>query len=99
MSQKNSIASTFGILPESGFVRLPTILQVDPISRSAWWQGVKDGRFPEGVKLGPRTTAWKVEHIRALINAKWASLTSTDTFDRYDDTIGGITWHGNEEHY
>ncbi|MCB4379377.1 AlpA family phage regulatory protein [Synechococcus sp. MU1644] len=29
-------------------------------------QGVKDGRFPQPQKLGPRTTGWKVEHIRAL---------------------------------
>lgn len=54
-------------LPLTGFVRLPTVLYHFPVSRSAWWQGVKDGRFPEPVKLGPNTTAWKAEDIRALI--------------------------------
>jgi hypothetical protein len=29
--------------------------------------GVKDGRFPKAVKLGPRTTVWRVEEIRDLI--------------------------------
>jgi hypothetical protein len=29
--------------------------------------GIKTGRFPKPVKLGPRTTAWKVEDIRTLI--------------------------------
>ena len=38
-----------------------------PIGRSTWWEGVKRERFPKPVKLGPRTTAWKVEDIRALI--------------------------------
>jgi prophage regulatory protein len=57
-------------LPVSGFVRLASILAPlgpIPVGRSTWWAGVKAGRFPKPVKLGPRTTAWKVEDIRALI--------------------------------
>ena len=38
-----------------------------PVSRSTWWAGVKDGRFPKPLKLGPRTTVWRIEDIRALI--------------------------------
>ena len=41
--------------------------RADPVSKSTWWQGVKDGRFPKPVKLGVKTTAWRVEDIRALI--------------------------------
>ncbi len=55
--------------PEIGFVRLSSILAPYgpiPVSKSTWWQGVKDGRFPKPQKLGPRTTVWKVEDIRAL---------------------------------
>ena len=55
------------ILPETGFVRLPTILKVFPVSKSTWWAGVKDGRYPQPVKLGLKITAWRVEDIRALI--------------------------------
>ncbi len=54
-------------LPQTGFVRVPEILKIFPIGKSTWWQGVKDGRFPKPVKLGQRTTAWRVEDIRALI--------------------------------
>ena len=54
-------------LPETGFLRLPAILKIYPIGRSTWWQGVKDGRFPKPIKLGKRTTAWRVEDIKALI--------------------------------
>ena len=56
--------------PQTGFVRLSSILAPKgpiPIGRSTWWAGVKSGRFPKPVKLGPRTTAWRVEDIRALI--------------------------------
>lgn len=60
------------LLPETGFVRLPTILKVYPIGKSTWWQGVKDGRFPKPVKLGKRTTAWRVGDINALIESRSA---------------------------
>ncbi len=55
------------ILPETGFVRLPAVLKVFPVSKSTWWAGVKEGRLPKPVKLGPKTTAWRVEDIRLLI--------------------------------
>lgn len=54
-------------LPATGFIRLPDVLRVIPIGRSTWWLGVKDGRYPAAVKLGPRITAWRVEDIRNLI--------------------------------
>ncbi len=54
-------------LPTAGFVRLPDVLKVYPVSKSTWWAGVKEGRYPKPVKLGPKITAWRVEDIRALI--------------------------------
>lgn len=58
--------------PHTGFVRLSQILAPRgpiPVSKSTWWQGVKDGRFPKPQKLGPRTTVWRVEEVRALFEA------------------------------
>jgi prophage regulatory protein len=57
-------------LPATGFLRLTSILSPNgpiPVSKSTWWAGIKDGRFPKPVKLGPRITAWRVDDIRALI--------------------------------
>lgn len=64
-------------LPQAGYLRLSQILgnknatpptpPIIPISKSSWWEGVKTGRYPKPVKLGPRTTAWRVEDIRHLI--------------------------------
>jgi prophage regulatory protein len=56
-------------LPETGFVRLPQILAVFPVSKSHWWAGVKAGRYPAAVKLGAcrRMTAWRAEDIRSLL--------------------------------
>ena len=55
------------ILPETVFVRHPQVLKVFPVSKSSWWAGVKENRYPKPVKLGPKMTAWRVEDIRALI--------------------------------
>lgn len=65
-------------LPETGFLRLsqiignakavPPIPPLIPVSKSTWWQGVKDGRYPQAVRtLGARITVWRVEDIRSLI--------------------------------
>jgi len=63
--------------PETGFVRLkhiigdpaakPPILPIIPVGRSTWWAGVASGRYPASVKLGPKTTAWRVQDICKLL--------------------------------
>lgn len=64
-------------LTETGFLRLPQIIgdagaeppipPIIPVKKTCWWEGVKSGRFPKPVKLGPRITVWRVEDIRAWI--------------------------------
>ncbi|MBL4618632.1 MAG: AlpA family phage regulatory protein [Marinicaulis sp.] len=57
-------------IPLTGFLRLGSILAPVgpiPVSKSTWWAGVKSGRYPKPVKLGPRITAWRVEDIIHLI--------------------------------
>ena len=50
-----------------GLLRLPQVLSIIPISKSAWWEGCRTGRYPKPVKLGPRTTVWRAEDIAAFI--------------------------------
>ena len=69
-------------LPETGFVRLPQILKIFPVSRSTWWEGVRNGRYPPSVSLAPRCTAWRSADIHALLN-RVAGLQETP------DTNGG----------
>jgi len=57
-------------LPQTGLVRLSTILQFVPVSASTWWSGVKAGRFPKPMKLSPRVTVWAVEGIRDVISGR-----------------------------
>jgi prophage regulatory protein len=65
-------------LPAAGFLRLrdiigdrkanPPIPALIPVGKSTWWDGVRTGRYPRPRKLGPRTTAWRVEDILSLID-------------------------------
>jgi prophage regulatory protein len=42
-------------------------LNLIPLGKTCWWEGVRSGRFPKPVKLSERCTAWRVEDIRELI--------------------------------
>ena len=53
-------------ISSNALLRLPQVLALIPVSRSAWWAGCKSGRYPKPVKLGPRTTAWRASDIAAL---------------------------------
>jgi len=65
--QPQSAAAQNSSPPPIGFLRLPQVLEIFPVSKSAWWAGVKSGKYPKSVKLGCRTTAWSAESIKALI--------------------------------
>lgn len=62
-------------LPETGFLRLNQIIGDDihppiiPVGKTTWWCGVRSGKFPKSIKLGAKTTVWRVEDIRALIES------------------------------
>ena len=55
-------------LPETGFIRLPVVLSLIPVSKSTLYDGIKKGIYPAPVKLSERTSAWRVEDIRSLIS-------------------------------
>lgn len=88
--------STIVALPETGFLRLPQIIGdaradppisgVFPVSRSTWWQGVKEGRFPEPVKLSERVTAWRVEDVRRLLDGE-RSFNGNDSTERRPENL------------
>ncbi|WJH38902.1 AlpA family phage regulatory protein [Aliirhizobium terrae] len=57
--------------PTTGYLRIKQILGPEgplPISRSGFWAGVKDGRFPRPRKISARVTVWRAEDIYALLD-------------------------------
>jgi hypothetical protein len=47
----------------------PPIPALIPVGRTTFLNGVKSGKYPKPLKLGPRSVAWKTEDIRALIES------------------------------
>jgi prophage regulatory protein len=47
-------------------IRLNEVLTLLPISPASWWNGVRAGKYPRGIKLGPKTTCWRLSEITAL---------------------------------
>jgi len=62
MSQKQIEPSVKRLL------RLKEVLPRFNISRSSFLEGCRTGRFPQPIKIGPRTTVWKSEDIDAFID-------------------------------
>lgn len=54
-------------IPATGFLRLAQVLTIIPVSKSTWFEGVRAGRYPKPVKIGPRASGWKAEEISALV--------------------------------
>jgi len=64
-------------VPTTGFLSLRQILgdrktgtlPIIPVGQTTWWNGIKSGRYPQGLKISARRTAWRCEDIQALINS------------------------------
>lgn len=50
-------------------LRLKDVLRLFPVSRSTWYAGIKSGIYPEQLKLGARSAAWRYSDIRQLVES------------------------------
>ncbi len=48
--------------------RIKQVLEVIPVSKTTWWNGVRYGRFPKPIRNG-RMTFWRSEDIETFIDA------------------------------
>ena len=72
-------AQLFAGLPPTGFLRIkqivgdkkarPPVPPLIPVSASTFWAKVKDGDWPQPVKLSRNVTAWRVENIKELMES------------------------------
>jgi predicted DNA-binding transcriptional regulator AlpA len=67
--------TTHQSLSDSALLALPQIVgdrkrgipALVPISRSSWWSGVKEGKYPKPVRISSRRVAWRSSDIAALL--------------------------------
>lgn len=71
--------TTFNSLPDNALLRIDSIIGnpkrgiigVFPVSRSAWYAGVKNGIYPKPTNInGSKSVAWRVGDIRALLDSQ-----------------------------
>jgi len=49
-------------------IRLKDVLHFVRVSPSTWWKWCAEGKAPQPVRLGERTTCWKAADIRTFID-------------------------------
>lgn len=54
-------------IPEFGFLRLNDVLRIIPVSKTTWYNGVRSGRFPKGIRLSQNIVVWRIEDIKNLV--------------------------------
>ena len=64
-----SQAVPYGTLPATGLVRQKDMLPCLPFASSQLCRLVKAGKFPAPLKISPRVTCWRVEDVRAWLDA------------------------------
>lgn len=55
------------VKPLGRLLRLPEVLSIVPVSRSTWYEGIRQGVYPSPVRISQRTVAWPEEQIRDLV--------------------------------
>lgn len=56
-------------LPPQGVSRAKQILQLIPIGKTSFYKLVKDGKFPQPIKLGANTTVWRNSDVLAWLDS------------------------------
>jgi predicted DNA-binding transcriptional regulator AlpA len=61
----------FDMLPDSAFVRMPTVCALQAgVPAQTIYRWIKEGRHPAPVKLGAQVSAWRVGDLRAHLASK-----------------------------
>ena len=50
----------------------PPIEPIIPVSANTWWKGIRELRFPKGIKISPRVTVWRGSDLRKVVNGETA---------------------------
>lgn len=53
-------------LPDSSMLAIDEVLALVGISRSTWYAGIKAGRYPPSIPIGPASPRWALGEIRKV---------------------------------
>ena len=50
-------------------LKIDQCLEIIPVAKSTWWQKVKEGKYPQPIRLGG-STFWRHSDLMTFISAK-----------------------------
>ncbi|RYD78303.1 MAG: AlpA family phage regulatory protein [Verrucomicrobiaceae bacterium] len=65
-----------------GYLRLSQVLKLIPVSRSTWYRGVKDGRYPRQVRISTRLSGWRISDVHRFLEAAAEVISDTTRCSR-----------------
>ena len=69
----------------------PPLQGLIPVSRSTWYQGIRDGVFPEPIKISERITAWRGQDLLQLVG-ELGNNSSQIYIPEHDSITALATW-------
>ena len=66
MSKQNSLYK--GRAKTDRLLRLSEVLEIVPVSRTTWYEGMKIGIYPQAISLGGRRVAWWQQSVLDCID-------------------------------
>lgn len=55
-------------LKNERYLRLPSVLEIIPVSRSTWYLWIQRGIAPKPINISIRVAAWKAKDIKDLLD-------------------------------
>lgn len=69
-TQKDEAMGSQRVSDNEMFLRLPDVLKIIPVSKTTWYQMMKDRVAPDKIKFGGRASFWKKSEVMAMVS-KW----------------------------
>ncbi|BDU22044.1 AlpA family phage regulatory protein [Dyella sp. GSA-30] len=61
-------------IPSTGYLRQAQLVgHILPIGATTLWRWVKQGKFPQPIKLSERVTVWRCEDVKAWMDQQRAA--------------------------
>jgi predicted DNA-binding transcriptional regulator AlpA len=58
---------------EERLIKLPEVLATLGMKRTAWYAGIRAGKYPKPIKRSPRDTVWPMSAIQKIVSDTIAS--------------------------
>lgn len=53
---------------EERLIKLPEVLATVGMGKTAWYDGIRSGKYPKPIKRGPRDTVWPMSAIQEVVS-------------------------------